>query len=298
MKHKICILSFVLAAFAFTSFQLSAKTLLRLNLQKGVVYEVNTTTTSNMDQEMMGQQIKMEQVMNMQLVYKIADVLANKNYLIEYSVEKMKMDLSANGQQMSFDSQAGSNPQSEKLKSMIGQVVKMEVTTTGKIVKVEGLDAFISKVADDKMLGQIVPMLSSEDGFKSFADQAFGYIPEDEIEQGSKWSSAARLVSAMNLDIKQDFELVSISGNDASMMVKSSFNGQKQVEQMGMKMDMQIDGNQNGTMVVDITDGWIRSQKVNQNIKMVMKMKNPQTGEDVNMPIDMTSVIETKVEKK
>ena len=227
MKHKICILSFVLAAFAFTSFQLSAKTLLRLNLQKGVVYEVNTTTTSNMDQEMMGQQIKMEQVMNMQLVYKIADVLANKNYLIEYSVEKMKMDLSANGQQMSFDSQAGSNPQSEKLKSMIGQVVKMEVTTTGKIVKVEGLDAFISKVADDKMLGQIVPMLSSEDGFKSFADQAFGYIPEDEIEQGSKWSSAARLVSAMNLDIKQDFELVSISGNDASMMVKSSFNGQK-----------------------------------------------------------------------
>ena len=298
MKHTTRILPALVATLVLFSLQLSAKTLVRLNLTKGSVYEMTMSMSSNMNQEMMGQQMKIEQKMLMVLDYKVADVLATKNFVIEYSVSQVKIDASANGQQMSMDSQNGSDPASEKLKAMVGQVIKMEVTPAGKIEKVEGLEAFISKIGDDKMMGQMVPMFSSDEGFKSFVGQTFSYIPEGEVEQGSKWSSKAQLTAAMNLDMQVDYELASISGKDLNMNVSSTFNGTKQIEQMGMKMDMQIDGTQTGTMAVDATDGWMKSQNLNQNIKMVMKMKNPQTGDDMSIPMDMKSVVETKSVKK
>lgn len=298
MKHKPRILTILVATIVLFSLQVSAKTLVRLNLIKGSVYEMTMSTTMNMNQEMMGQQMKIEQKMLMVLDYKVADVLANKNYVIEYSVVQVKIDASANGQQMSMDSQSGNDQASEKLKSMVGQAIKMEVTPAGKVEKVEGLEAFISKIGDDKMMGQMVPMFSSDEGFKSFVGQTFSYIPENEVEQGAKWSSKAQLTAAMNLDMQVDYELTSISGKDLNMNITSTFNGTKQIEQMGMKMDMQIDGTQTGTMTVDAMDGWMKSQNLNQNIKMVMKMKNPQTGDDMNIPIEMKSVVETKSVKK
>lgn len=298
MKPKNRILTLLVATIVLFSLQLSAKTSLRLNLTKGSVYEMTVSITSNMDQEMMGQQMKIETKMLMLLDYKVADVLTNKNYLIEYTVAQVKVDVSANGQQMSMDSQTGGNPSSEKLKAMVGQVIKMEVTPAGKVEKVEGIEAFISKLGDDKMMAQMVPMFSSDEGFKSFVGQTFSYIPENEVEQGAKWSSKAQLTAALNMDMQVDFELASTSGKDLNLNVTSTFSGAKPVEQMGMKMDMQIDGTQSGTMVVDSSDGWMKSQNLNQNIKMVMKMKNPQTGDDMSIPIEMKSVIESKSVKK
>lgn len=254
--------------------------------------------TMNMNQEMMGQQMKIDQKMITQINYKVADVLPNKNYQIEYSVAQIKIDASAMGQQMSMDTQTGGNAASEKLKTMVGQVIKMEVTPAGKIEKVEGIEAFISKVAGDKMMEQMVPMFSSDEGFKSYVGQTFSYIPENEIEQGSKWSSKSKLTAADNLDIQVDYEVASISGKDVNLNISSTFTGTKQIEQMGMKMDMQVDGNQTGTIVVDSADGWVTSQTLNQNIKMNMKMKNPTTGDDMNIPIEIKSVIETKSVKK
>lgn len=298
MEPKNRILTLLVATIVLFSLQLSAKTSLRLNLTKGSVYEMTVSITSNMDQEMMGQQMKIETKMLMLLDYKVADVLTNKNYLIEYTVAQVKVDVSANGQQMSMDSQTGGNPSSEKLKAMVGQVIKMEVTPAGKVEKVEGIEAFISKLGDDKMMAQMVPMFSSDEGFKSFVGQTFSYIPENEVEQGAKWSSKAQLTAALNMDMQVDFELASTSGKDLNLNVTSTFSGAKPVEQMGMKMDMQIDGTQSGTMVVDSSDGWMKSQNLNQNIKMVMKMKNPQTGDDMSIPIEMKSVIESKSVKK
>ncbi|GAT62455.1 DUF6263 family protein [Paludibacter jiangxiensis] len=298
MKHKNNIrllFAMVLVCFAL---QISAKTTLRLNLQKGSGYEMNMNMSMKMDQEVMGQQIKMDQKMNMQLIYKVADILPSKNYIIEYSVGQVKLDMNANGQQVSFDSQAGGNPTFDKLKAIIGSVVKMEVTPLGKIEKIEGMDAFIQKLGDDKTMAQLVPMFSSDEGIKSFMNQTFGYIPENELEKGSKWSCKSQLTNPINLDLTVNYELASIEGNALNLNVTSTFNAAKQMEQMGAKVDMQIDGTQNGTMTVDATDGWLRAQNLDQNIKMIMKMKNPQSGEEMNMPIELKMNIETRVVKK
>jgi hypothetical protein len=298
MKHKNNIrllFAMVLVCFAL---QISAKTTLRLNLQKGSGYEMNMNMSMKMDQEVMGQQIKMDQKMNMQLIYKVADILPSKNYIIEYSVGQVKLDMNANGQQVSFDSQTSGNPTFDKLKAIIGSVIKMEVTPLGKVEKIEGMDAFIQKLGDDKTMAQLVPMLTSDEGIKSFMNQTFGYIPGNELEKGSKWSCKSQLTNPINLDLTVNYELASIEGNALNLNVTSIFNAAKQMEQMGAKVDMQIDGTQNGTMTVDATDGWLRAQNLDQNIKMIMKMKNPQSGEEMNMPIELKMNVETKVVKK
>ena len=135
MRHKNRILPILVTTLVLFGLQLSAKTSLRLNLTKGSVYEMTISMNMNMNQEMMGQQMKIDQKMITLINYKVADVLPNKNYQIEYSIAQIKIDASAMGQQMSMDTQTGGNPASEKLKSMVGQVIKMEVTPAGKIEK-------------------------------------------------------------------------------------------------------------------------------------------------------------------
>lgn len=298
MKNPFRILSVMLLAFTVMTLSSTAKSKLRLNLKKGTTYEMSTTMTMNMDQEIMGQKVKMEQKMEMILNYKVLEELANQNYLLEYAVTRIKIGVNANGQQVDMDSENESNPAAEKLKGLIGSAVKIEITPAGKIEKVEGLEEMLKNAGGDKMMEQMIPMFSSDEGFKSFMSQTFGYLPEDKVGTGDKWSNTAKMGAPMNMEIDMDYELLSLKKSKANLQVNSVFKGDTKIEQSGISINMNIDGSQTGTMLIDAKDGWLRSSELNQDIKMVMKMKNPQTGDDMEMPVAMTSMATISVVKK
>lgn len=298
MKNPFRILAIVMMAITLCTQTSFAKKEIRLKLQQGSVYETTVSMTMNMDQEMMGQKMKMEQTMDMILNYKVLEVLENKNYMIEYSVAQIKMDINANGQQMNMDTQGECNPPFDKLKSMIGQAIKFEITPLGKVERTEGMAEMLKKIGDDKNMEQMLPMLTTDDGLKSFMSQNFGYLPEGKVGTGDKWTNTAKMGAPVNMEVKMDYELLSESGNDVNLKVNSNINGDTKIEQMGMSMNMNIDGTQDGTMTIDTKDGWLRSSELTQDLKMIMKMKNPQNGEDMELPIALKSVVSIKAQKK
>jgi hypothetical protein len=300
MKTKLFALIFIAILFASSSLQAASKVLLRLNLQKGAIYEMTMTSTNLVDQEIMGQKMKVDQKMNMVFAYLVVDILPNKNFLIEYSIEKLNVDMNVNGQKINFDSenQDETNPASKILKDLAKIKIKLEMTPRGSIAKVEGLDLYAKELGGNPQMAQSMTMFMNEKNFGSFVDQTFNYFPENEVEIGEKWTSSYSLASMMDMKIVMNFEVAAIENDRVNLNVTSDVNMEMPIEQGGMKMNMKAKGTQNGTMSIDSNDGWIRQSDLTQKIDMNMKMKNPQTGEDIEIPIVMNAITKISVNKK
>lgn len=300
MKTKIVSLFIVVLFLCANTLQAKSKVLLRFNLKKGTTYEMTMTTTSKVEQKMAGQEVKIDQKMVFVLAYKVKDVLPNKNFLLEYSMPKIMMDMNVNGQKMSFDSSVDdeSNPMNAALKGFDQIHLNIEMTSTGKVVRVEGIDDYLKKISVNNQLAQTMQMLSNENSFGSFIEQTFNYFPENEIKKEDKWSVSFKMPTFMELDTKMDFEVASIEKNDVLLNVNSDIKIDSPIEKNGMKIQMNMTGTQNGTMTIDSNDGWIKSSELTQKFDMNMKMKNPQSGEDMEIPMVVNSEISIQVEKK
>lgn len=300
MKTTFNSLILILLLCSFSTIQAKAKVLLRLNLQKGSVYTMNMQATSDINQEMMGQNMKINQKMEMIFTFKVTDVLPNKNFQIQYTMDRMKMDMDINGNPISVDSQKPdeNSPLGPVLKAINEMKITFELTPLGKVLQVGGLDEVAKKIAANPQMAQSMQMFSNQENFRSFAEQTFSYIPENKVGKGDKWSTQFKLPSLMDTNTTMNFEVASVTKDRMELNVSSDVNVQGPIEQNGMKMDMNMTGTQTGTMTIDTSDGWARSSSLNQKFDMKLKLKNPQTGEDMEIPMKVNSITNYTFEKK
>ncbi|HEX7584512.1 MAG TPA: DUF6263 family protein [Prolixibacteraceae bacterium] len=300
MKSRLVPLFLISILLVANSIEAKSKALLRLNLQKGSVYEMTLVSTSNIDQEMMGQKMKIDQKMEMVYAYQVLDVLANKNFQIEYSIVSTKLNTTMNGQEKNHDS--GSSDQSDPMNSILKDIcstkLMLEINPRGQVEHVEGLDAYAKKLAGNPQLAQSMSMFTDEVSFSSFVGQTFNYFPEKEIKKGDKWTSFFKLPSMMNMETTLNFEVASMDKHETVLNVLSDVNLDSPVEQAGMKMNMKMTGTQTGTMTIDNRDGWFRSSELNQKFNLNLKMKNPQSGEYMEIPMVVNAVTKMTVIKK
>jgi len=299
MKTKLialCIITFLVASLSAGA---ANKVNLRLNLQKGRSYEMKMSSANQIDQEMMGQKVNINQKIDMVFNYVILDVLADKNALIEYSFQSMKMHMNMNGQEMNMDSESSDgNPVNSAIKNLLLQKLKLTVNPKGEIVKVEGLEEYTKKLSGNQQLAQAMKMFADENSFKAFFAQIFNYIPEKEITVGDQWQSVVKMPELMDVGITMAFEVTAIENDQVNLNFKSIVDSETPVEQMGMKMNVKINGTQNGKMTINTLDGWILSSDLNQLFNMKIKMKNPQSGEDMEIPMVTNSVTNIVCVKK
>lgn len=300
MKTKQLPLLLISVFLLACSFQANAKVLLRLNLQKGTTYEMTMSMNNSIDQEMMGQQLKMDQKINMVLSYQVLDVLPDQIFVVEYSLMKMKMEMDVNGQKMVMDSESSdeNNPMNTALKGLNELKLKIKLNPLGQVLGIEGMEEYAQKFAGNPQLLQSMQMFADEKNFGAFIGQTFSYFPEKEVGLGDKWTTAIKLPAMMNMETVMNFEVADIGKDQVLLNVTSDVNIDSPIEQGGVKMDLKMTGTQNGNMTIDPHDGWLRNSELSQKFNMLMKMKNPQSGEDMEIPMLMNSVAKITVVKK
>lgn len=283
-----------------TSFRADSKVLLRLNLEKGTTYEMTLNMTNSIDQEMMGQKMKLDQKTEMGFSFQVLDILPNKNFQIGYSLTKMKLNMNINGQDVSFDTESTdeSNPVYKSLKNLVNIRIKMELTPRGIVENIEGLEQFEQQLAGNQQMALSMQMFMNEKNFGSFVGQTFSYFPEEKIEKGTRWTSTFSLPALMNMEIKMNYDVESVSKENIILNVNSDVDMDTPIEQNGMKIEMKMTGTQNGTMTINPVDGWLRESDLNQKFDIHMKMKNPQSGEDMEIPMLMNSIVKFSVVRK
>lgn len=297
MKSKLVFLLVIL----FLSQAVQAKkVLLRFNLQKGAIYTMTMDMTTGVDQAVMGQNVKIDQKMKLIFNWKVLDVTPEKHFLIDYSIEKISLDMNANGQNIALDSdkpdQNGlGNDVFKNLKDLKFQA---EMTDMGKVVKISGIENLASAIGGNQALAQSLQMFSSEQNMESFFGQTFNYFPEKEVGKGDKWTASVNMASMMNMAINMDFEVADIKDDQVLLNVNSVTKADTQVEQQGMKIQVKLDGTQTGTMTINPKDGWLDQSNLNQQFVINMKLKNPQSGEDMEIPMKMNSTAQISVVRK
>lgn len=290
MKTKL--ISLILTAFLFAtnSSQAASKVLPRLKLQKGTTYDMTTVSTNHIEQEMMGQKMVIDQKNEMTFSYKVIDVLPESNFLIEASFQKMKMDMKMNGQDISIDSEGDqTNPMNSVLKALSALKLNMKVSSAGKVLSVEGIEDYSKVLSSNPQLAQGMPMFSNNENFNIFFAQTFNYFPEMEIGVGDQWKKTLKLPELMNTEIELAFSVTGTDNGQLSLNVIADVDKQTQIEQMGMKMDAKIVGKQSGVMTVDTKDGWLTTSETNEKFDMKLKMNNPQTGAEIEIPVSTSS---------
>lgn len=298
MKTKLiaCIIALLFMATQMTDAK--SKVLLRLNFQKGDSFKMTMTTDNNIDQQMMGQPMKIVQKMMMGMSYKVVDVLPDKNYVIEYSFDKMKMDMDVNGQKMIIDTEdTTGNETTIKIKDLTSMQLKFTMNSQGKILSINGIDEYVAKIGNNQQLAQALSMFTNEDNFKASFGQYLGYFPDNEVEVGSKWDTSFIMPALMNMNMMMHFTVDDILDDQIVLGVNSDVNIDNSIDNNGMKMQINVTGTQTGTMKVDLKSGFVGTTDINQKFDMKMKMKNPQTDEDMEIPMIMNAVSKVDIVK-
>jgi hypothetical protein len=297
MKSKLVFLLVIL----FLSQAVQAKkVLLRFNLQKGATYTMTMNMTVGVDQAVMGQNVKIDQKMKLVLNWKVLDVTPEKHFLIEYAIENISLNMNSNGQNVTFDSDKPeeNNLGTDALKNLKNLRFQAEMTDMGKVVKISGIENLASAIGGNQALAQSLQMFSNEQNMQSFFGQNFNYFPEKEVGKGDKWSASTNMASIMNMAVNMDFEVADIKDDQVLLNVNSVTKADTQVEQQGMKIQVKLDGTQTGTMTINPKDGWMDQSNLNQQFVINMKLKNPQSGEDMEIPMKMNATTQTSVVRK
>lgn len=299
MKIKLIALFFVTLFLAAQTVKADSKALLRLKLKKGSAYEMTMVSDNKIDQEMNGKPMKILQKIEMVIFYQVLDVLPKNIFEIEYSFQKMKMSMNVNGQQMNMDSDSTSDdPMSAVLKDLFALKIKVKMNSKGQILEIGGMEEYAQKMSANPQLAQSMKMFVDEKNFKTFVEQTFSYFPEDKVKVGSKWNNSTKIPSLMNLDIAMNYEVANILKDKIILNVTSDVNMESPVEENGMKLYVKIAGTQAGTMAISRSDCFASSSELTMNYDFKMKMKNPQSGEEMEIPMVLHSNITTNIIKK
>ncbi len=297
-KQRFTFLVAVLLLVAGMTMQAQSKTLLRLNPEKGATYAMKVDMVNKMDQQMMGQQVKMDQHIVMVTGMKVLDRLPNGNILMEYGYNSFKMDIDAMGKTVSYDTERSDNdPAFGSLGDILKAKLKLEVTPLGKTVKVEGIEQY-AQLMSNPQTAQVFASLANEEAFKSNFDNTFNYFPEAAVGKGDSWTVHAKMPALMNTTIDVVYKVLDLSKSQADLEVKADINMDTPIEQQGMTMNLKMAGNQSGTMAVNPEDGMLVSSDLAMKFNMEMKMKNPQSGEDMTIPMVMDATVKIVMEKK
>lgn len=273
------------------------KVKVELDLKKGDVYQMVVEMENTINQEMMGQAMNMKQNMVVTMQTKVLDVLANGNYKIEQSYERMKLEVNVNGQQMSLDSDGDAlNPQNAALAKVKEAVIQYDVTPSGKVSSVSGFEELMQSLGNSPQAAGMMKGMMNDDMMVNF----FNYLPKEKVGKGDKYSSVVAMPEMMNMEITTNYIVNEVSKEELVLDVDSNIDLEptEPIVQNGMSMKVKATGTQKGSYVVSREDGMPKSSEIKQEMEMNMSMKNPQSGEDMTIPMVLNSLIKTTVTKQ
>lgn len=276
---------FVLSALMLVSFNACQSTksatssrLLKFNLEKGKGYDYEMIM--NMDQEVMGQQMKMDMTsyysMNVD-----EDNGSEKTISTTFERIKMSMDMGPMKVDIDTDNPVKANGNDTSVTGAIAKVNRlfsairgkkfiMKVNAEGKVTEVTGLremgESIISSFGDEmseeekqKMRAEFGKQFSDE-GMKSQFERVLYIFPNKEVKVGDSWQRSSAGFGELPAKYNSTYTVTEIEGDMVTLQEKSK------IESNDSKMD--LGGDVDGTLVIDSKSGLLVSCTQNINMKV------------------------------
>jgi hypothetical protein len=262
---------------------------LKLGLEQGKTYRTRQVTDQKVTQTMQGREIKANTLTTHDLAFEVTGVDSEGNMTVQVTFERIASEMESGGRKMSFDSaepEQEPNPMAKSLGAMAGQSYTMVLSEKGQPLSITGMDSIVNRMIDSmempdesqrERMKQQFGEAFGEQQSKDMCGQMFGMIPPGPVSEGEQWNCSSSTTAMIPMEWEQTWLLkeikddVFVIGGEA---ITSGHSGDKPMEMGPMKVFMDFDGTQSGTMELDSKTGLVVGGK------MLMKMIGEQRIED------------------
>jgi len=293
----------ILALYAEVSFAQSID--LQQRWQAGKKYSQTIETAQQSTIEIGGQ--KMDQSTTMMIEVSIAVRVHEdgKRRRMTMVYDRIAMDMSMNGQKMSFDS---ANPGTDPLglgKSMgstVGKELKILIDEKGAVTEIENYDSYIEQLGKSPVPGVDFREMHSRDALKQMINQgALLSLPGKPIEPGASWpfEQVLDLPKIGKVSTRGSYTYKGMAQRSGANCAELTTEGKLAMDVSGeagavSPLAMKVtDGTITGTVWFDPQLGVMRESQIQQD--MTMNMKNPAdpAGADLTIPMKQTVTLKT-----
>lgn len=296
----------LISSVTLLSFNLFAQKVdIKLHLEKGQEYSINTEIKSIMTQELMGQKMDVNSESTQNVSYKVVNK-NNDNYTLESQIIRIFQSTKAMGDNTEFSSDLENkeNDLNKAFYNMTQEPFTIIVNSKGEAMDIKVDERYWEKIFKDIELPQGVnkddleAQLKASNGpenIKAGLSNIFAYIPPHPVALNDEWEVNSTSQSSMTLNTKGSYKLEAI--HDGYYIISGTTNlstpeGEGKMEQMGMEMQQDIKGIQKSTFKVDAKTGWIIEGKVEQNLKGALKiLPNSQVPDGMEIPLSGRTTI-------
>jgi hypothetical protein len=234
-------------------------------------------------------------------------VTAEGNATLQQVVESIRVEVSSPMGKYTFDSADGKSPASGNqgpvpgqemmgkiFAAMVGEAFSLELSPTGQVLKVEGiqrvLDKMMSELPKDQMSAQMMSNLKqnfSDDAMKNTFSQGFAQLPDHPLKPGDSWTSSATVVNpAMGkLSTSTTSTLqpsAGASSSPARILTKISMT-QESPSANPMGITMRLDSaSGDGELLFDVAKGRFQGGTTKLTMPLMMTGSTPD-GSQLNM---------------
>ena len=273
---------------------------LKLNLEKGKVYTIKSTSKQTIQQTANGQQYAFDVTSNSVVSYKVLK-LENDVMDIEFKFDTIATKISSPMVNKETNStKPGNDPLEKIMNKMSKYKIIAKISTGGKFVDFVNYGKYkdsvmfvldsIPATKRDQAKTQ-ADMVIKESAVKSMIEPFFAYLPEAAVKTGDTWeTSYSRTASNVSLMALNSFTLKSLENNQATVTGKidiESIPSNDPAAQMSqeLKGSMTFDG------TLDQATGLMVKNASKGHIEGTNTMKN--NGTEMKMPMVVESTTET-----
>ncbi|SMO41114.1 hypothetical protein SAMN06265379_101604 [Saccharicrinis carchari] len=232
------------------------------------------------------------------------------NIVLNTSFESMIVSVKSMMFNLDYDSSKPLDPNDNMAKlysAVIGKDFKMVITPQGKVLRIEGIDRIIHEAVKSmenvqpQMAAMMRKTLSSHFGAEALTGNMamlLSIYPVANKKVGDNWSTSTKLASGLNADLNNTWTLADASNKQWKLKGNGNITTEGgETEMNGMKMNINLTGNQDSEFVLSQNDGWFVSGKQKQQIQGVVSMKgNAQMPQGMEIPMKVT--LSTYLEKR
>jgi hypothetical protein len=267
---------------------------LTLNPKKGKKYETTTEMLQTVSVNMGGQKIPTENKSSFILTTEVIGK-TKEGTVFKYAIKRMTMNVSARGENTSYDSDVEPTTPMEKqvskfIKPLIDISFEATVTPEGKVTDIKGLSELFEGMGNNPILKSVL----SEEYLKQMVAQGYGFYPKTAVKVGESWDVDQSVdVSGNKTDVNTHCTLKSVSGNMATITTTSDI-----AINMSLIGTSNMAGTQIGTIVIDTQTGMPVSSDIEANVNGKIAIPANLNKANTDMEVEMGMTVKNQTTTK
>ncbi len=275
---------------------------LGLRLEEGQTYGLKMVQEQDVRQTFMGQQQEMSQTLAVAYAFRVEDRLADGTLRITATYQDLKLRIESPLGVSEYDSQRPSEGSSELMTgfaALAGQSIGMQISAQGQILRIEGVEAILTRMIESLDMPQGPDRQELEERIKAqFGKEAllesFGNImaiyPLHPVSVGESWTRRLSINQGLPMIFQNRWTLRQRHDGVALLDLVSQVEPNREgdaVEMAGMKLRYDMRGQQQGSIELQESSGWILRGSMALDFQGEVKVE----GSDMQWPMSVKSSV-------